>query len=87
MNASAGTSGDGTAMNRRGIPFIAPKTFTEPGTGKWSSAKEVTNARVGKGYWMSHDKYCVDGALMFLEEHFVNEAYDRPGNRPLLLRG
>ena len=66
-------------------PERKAETFTEPGTGKWSSAKEVTNARVGKGYWMSHDKYCVDGALMFLEEYFVNEAYDRPGNRPLLL--
>ena len=57
----------------------------EAGTGKWSAAKEITNARAGKGYWMQHDRYSVDGALQFLEEYFVGEPYDRPGSSPLLL--
>ncbi len=66
-------------------PAHQAETFPEVGTGKWSSAKEIANARAGRGYWMQHDKYSVDGALMFLDEYFVNEPYDRPGSRPLLL--
>lgn len=66
-------------------PVHSAKTVPEAGTGKWSTAKEIANARAGKGYWMQHDTYSVDGALMFLDEYFVNEPYDRPGNRPLLL--
>ena len=66
-------------------PAHTAEIIVEPGTGKWSCAKEIANARVGKGYWMAHDEYSVDGALMFLEEYFVNEAYDRPGSQPLLL--
>ncbi|HRW08566.1 MAG TPA: sulfatase-like hydrolase/transferase [Caldilineaceae bacterium] len=61
------------------------KPSVEEGTGKWPSAKEIANARAGKGYWMQHDQYSVDGALMFLDEYFVNEPYDRPGTQPLLL--
>ena len=59
--------------------------FPEEGTGKWSGAKEIANARVGKGYWMQHDRYSVKGALMILDEYFVDEVHDRPGDRPLLL--
>ena len=66
-------------------PVHSAQTVPEAGTGKWSTAKEIANARAGKGYWMQHDTYSVDGALMFLDEYFVNEPYDRPGNRPLLL--
>ena len=57
----------------------------EPGTGKWSCAKEIASARAGKGHWMAHDRYSVDGALMFFEEYFVNHAYDRPRTSPLLM--
>ena len=56
-----------------------------PGTGKWPTAKEITNARAGKGHHMQHDLYTVDGALMYLDEYFVSEPYDRPGDGPLLL--
>ena len=66
-------------------PVHSAKTFQEAGTGKWPTAKEISNARAGTGYWMQHDKYSVDGALMFLDEYFLNEPYDRPWNRPLLL--
>ena len=65
----------------RGGPAPTP----EPGTGKWPTAKEITNARAGKGHHMQQDLYCVDGALLFLDEYFVGEPYDRPGHRPLLL--
>ena len=56
-----------------------------PGTGKWPTAKEITNARAGKGHHMQHDLYSVEGALMYLDEYFVSEPYDRPGEGPLLL--
>jgi choline-sulfatase len=66
-------------------PVHTAATFTEEGTGKWSAAKEITNARVGKGSWMQQDRYSVEGALMILDEYFVDEVHDRPGDRPLLL--
>ena len=66
-------------------PVHTAATFTEEGTGKWSAAKEIANARVGKGAWMPHDRYAVEGALMILDEYFVDEVHDRPGDRPLLL--
>ena len=47
--------------------------------------KEITNARAGKGHHMQHDLYSVEGALMYLDEYFVSEPYDRPGDGPLLL--
>ena len=34
---------------------------------------------------MRQDEYCVDGALMLLDEYFVNEEHDRPKEDPLLL--
>ena len=34
---------------------------------------------------MQHDRYSVEGALMILDEYFVDEVHDRPGDRPLLL--
>ncbi len=66
-------------------PVYCAQTVSEAGTGKWSSAKEIANARVGKGAWMQHDEYSVDGALMFLDEYFVDEVHDRSGDRPLLI--
>ena len=66
-------------------PLHREQPDREEGTGKWPTAKEIKNARVGKGYWMIHDQYSVDGALHFLDEYFVGEPYDRPGGNPLLL--
>jgi choline-sulfatase len=57
----------------------------EPGTGKWSTAKEITNARVGTGLSLAQDLYTTDGALLFLDEIFVDSAYDRPRDQPLLM--
>ncbi len=47
--------------------------------------KEITNARAGKGHHLQQDLYTVDGALLFLDEYFVGEPYDRPGEGPLML--
>ena len=59
----------------------------EPGTGSWFNkvTAEVKNARAGRGHWLQHDRYSVDGALNFLDEYFVNEPYDRTTPNPLLL--
>ena len=59
----------------------------DPGTGSWPDKvkQEIRYARAGRGHWMQHDRYSVDGALMFLDEHFVNEPYDRTNPAPLLL--
>ena len=61
------------------------KRKIEPGTGLWTTKKEVTNARVGKGLHLAQDYYSTDGALLFLDEYFVDKEYDRPGNDPLLM--
>ena len=53
-----------------------------PGAGKWPTVKEIINARAGKGHHMQHDLYTVDGALLYLDEYFVGEPYDRPGEGP-----
>jgi choline-sulfatase len=55
------------------------------GTGKWPTIKEITNARAGRGHHMAQDLYTVDGALLYLDEYFVGEPYDRPGEGPLML--
>ena len=65
-------------------PVHTAATVTEEGTGKWSSAKEITNARVGKGLWMQQDRYSVEGALMILDEYFVDEVHDRPWRPPVV---
>ena len=59
----------------------------EPGTGKWPNkvTMEVQHARAGRGHYMQHDRYCVDGALMYLNEYFVNEPWDRTNPAPLLI--
>ena len=57
----------------------------EQGTGKWPTAKEITNARGGPGFRMRHDAYSVDGALIVIEDHFTDGLYDRPSDQPLLL--
>ena len=59
----------------------------EPGTGQWPNkiTTEVKRARAGRGHYMQHDRYCVDGALIYLDEYFVNEMWDRTDPAPLLL--
>ena len=73
----------------RGLAQVDPArratSNPEPGTGLWSTAKEIANARVGTGLHLAQDLYTTDGALMFLNEYFVGHSYDRPGNDPLLL--
>jgi choline-sulfatase len=54
---------------------------------KWSDAKEVQRAGVGRGPHVIQDEYAVQGALQFIEEYFTSPYYDRAqADRPLLLK-
>ncbi|RKU28840.1 hypothetical protein C6497_08760 [Candidatus Poribacteria bacterium] len=63
------------------------KIVREPGTGMKQNkvVQEIRDAQPGIGHWMLHDQYNVDGALLFLEEFFVNASYDRPKANPLCM--
>ena len=71
-----------------GFDGEAARDLADPidGTGKWIWDDEVRNARYGKGYWARHDRYAIDGALIFLDQFFAGPDYDRIGQRPLLLQ-
>ena len=81
-------------IGNNGYPFSAVKDEysaqfeREPGTGmkRDKTAQEIRDAQPGIGHWMLHDQYNVDGALLFLEEYFVNASYDRPRSNPQDLR-
>ena len=71
-----------------GFDGEAARDLADPidGTGKWIWDDEVRNARYGEGYWARHDRYAVDGSLIFLDQFFAGPDYDRIGQRPLLLQ-
>ncbi|MCY3833135.1 MAG: sulfatase-like hydrolase/transferase [Chloroflexi bacterium] len=53
---------------------------------KWSQAKEVKRAGIGRGPINGHDEYTLDGALRFIENFFADPYYDRAlPTRPLML--
>ena len=80
-------------IGNNGYPYPPVKDeFTaqierEPGTGMKQNkvVQEIRDAQPGIGHWMLHDQYNVDGALLFLEEYFVNASYDRPKANPLCM--
>ena len=65
----------------------AARIQREPGTGSKQNKviQEIRDAQPGMGYWMLHDQYAVDGALLFLEEYFVDASYDRYKPNPLCM--
>jgi len=54
---------------------------------KWSDAKEIKRAGVGYSHWSREDDLAVQGAIDFIDEHFVSPQFDRadPG-RPVMLK-
>jgi choline-sulfatase len=57
------------------------------GSQKWSDAKEVLRAGVGRARHIVNDAYVVQGALNFIEHYFVDSYYDKAtSDRPLLLK-
>jgi choline-sulfatase len=54
---------------------------------KWSDAKEIKRAGIGRAHNLITDEYTTLGACNFIERYFVDPYYDREQpNRPLLLR-
>jgi choline-sulfatase len=73
-------------------PLQAPDAYrpppTPPGSGKWSDAKEVRRAGIGRGP-ATHDldTRSLNAGLDFIRHWFVDPYYDRPGgDRPLMLK-
>jgi choline-sulfatase len=54
---------------------------------KWSDAKEVRRAGIGRGPLVAQDEYTLRGALDFIEEFFTDPYYDRATpDQPVLLK-
>ncbi len=54
---------------------------------KWSDAKEIQRAGVGRGPNIVQDEYTVRGALDFIEQYYASPFYDREQlHQPLLLK-
>jgi choline-sulfatase len=54
---------------------------------KWSDAKEIKRAGIGRARNVATDEYAVRGALEYIENHFLDPFYDRQQpHRPLLLK-
>lgn len=53
---------------------------------KWSDAKEIMKAGVGRGPCVMEDEYAVQGVLNYIETYFNNSYYDREQMAPLLLK-
>jgi len=54
---------------------------------KWSDAKEIKRAGIGRAHNLISDEYTTLGACNFIERYFIDPYYDREHpNRPLLLR-
>lgn len=73
-----------------GPPFIEGRHKPFDGTlfarQKWSDAKEVMRAGVGRGPCVTHDEYAVEGAIQFINDYFNSSYYDREQQYPLLLK-
>lgn len=58
-----------------------------PSPNKWSDAKEIRRAGIGKPRHNFNDHYAVMGALDYIDRHFVDPYYDKATpNTPLLLK-
>lgn len=57
-----------------------------PSRQKWSNAKEIQRAGIGEGPYAVHDRFCVRGAIEFVENYYNSPFYDREQTRPLLLK-
>ncbi len=56
-------------------------------SGKWSDAKEILRAGVGKSNIAKNDEYAAVGAIGCIDWHFLDPYYDKANpNRPMLLK-
>jgi choline-sulfatase len=55
--------------------------------GKWSDAKEIRRAGVGRARNAVNDEYTVLGAVNYIHQYFCDAYYDKPSDhRPLMLK-
>ena len=82
--------GDGMSVRHDFIPGRNPEAMRDLPLAtehKWSQAKEVKRAGIGRGPINGQDEYTLDGALRFIENFFADPFYDRATpTRPLLLK-
>lgn len=78
-----------------GDMHVSPKFLDEdtrsnrppsPPDRKWSDAKEITRAGIGRGKYQAFDELSVQAAEQFISDYFVDAYYDRAENQPLLLK-
>ncbi len=81
--------GDGMSVRHdfiEGRNLEAMRDLPLPTEHKWTQAKEVKRAGIGRGPINGHDAYTLDGALRFVENFFTDPYYDRAiATRPLML--
>ena len=81
--------GDGMSVRHdfiEGRNLEAMRDLPLPTEHKWTQAKEVKRAGIGRGPINGHDAYTLDGALRFVENFFTDPYYDRAiPTRPLML--
>jgi len=84
-----------TTVGQRYIPDTVDDEFARyvrPGSAplsaaKWSDAKEIQRAGVGRGPTVVKDEYTARGACDFIQEYFASPAYDRDRrDTPLMLK-
>ena len=57
------------------------------GTGKWSDAKEIQRAGIGRSAYVDFDRRAAEAAQDYIREYFVSSNYDRPrSHQPLMLK-
>lgn len=83
--------GDEAQLSPQAIPGRQEDLFAKyvPSTAsvKWSDAKEIQRAGIGRAQHISQDEYTVQGALDYIQNHFTNPYYDRATpERPVLLK-
>lgn len=82
--------GDVTVSSRHIVDRVEEEfsKYERPlGSYKWSDAKEIMRAGIGRSFYAIDDEYTVEGALNFISEFFNSPYYDREqGHRPLLLK-
>lgn len=80
--------GGDVSMTARYVVDKASEFDTHQVTGqKWSDAKEIQRAGVGRSPYAIQDDYAVRGAMDFIDEYFTSPIYDRASpDRPLLLK-
>lgn len=76
-----------TYIANRNDAAAARYSRPQDGTGKWSDAKEIQRAGIGKNSRADFDKRATEAAQGYIRDYFVSPHYDRPrSHQPLMLK-